>query len=131
MPLKRGDDMTAEDMFELCTGLFGESKSECAIWRDGFLAMLNGILAECFDLENGIREAGALEPLKEPLTVRAFGDEIDYDMSLLKTCVVWGVCALLAVSDDDNVRAGYFNNKFEVGKVYALRGHWMETEDCY
>lgn len=123
--------MTAEDMFELCTGLFGESKSSCAVWREGFLSMLNGVLAECFDLESGIRLAEGLEELKEPLELKAFSDEIGYDVSLLKTCVVWGVCALLAVSDDDNVRAGYFNNKFEVGKVYALRGRWMETEDCY
>ena len=123
--------MTAEEMFELCTGFFGENKSECALWREGFLAMLNGVLAECFDLENGIREACGKKALAEPLTVKSFNDEIDYDAGLLKTCVIWGVCVLLAMSDDDNVRAGYFNNKFEIGKVYALRGRWLEIEDCY
>ena len=45
--------------------------------------------------------------------------------------MLWGVCALLALSDDDNVRAGYFNNKFEIGKVYALRGRLVDVEDCY
>ena len=28
--------MTAEEMFSVCVGLLGESKSECAIWREGF-----------------------------------------------------------------------------------------------
>lgn len=123
--------MTAEDLFELCAGLFGEMKSECAIWRNGFLMMLNGVLAECLDLENGIRAAEGLEVLKEPIMIKSFEEEIGYDEGLLKSCIVWGVCALLATSDDDNVRAGYFNNKFEVGKIYALRGRWVKIEDCY
>lgn len=123
--------MTAEEMFGSCVGLFGESKSECAIWREGFLAMLNAVLAECFDLENAIRAADERDVLKEPIEIKTFNEEIGYDAGLLKTCVLWGVCALLALSDDDNVRAGYFNNKFEIGKVYALRGRLVDVEDCY
>ncbi len=123
--------VTAEKLFELCAGIFGEHGSDCAVWRNGFLGMLNSILAECWDLENGIRLANGKEELKEPIIVGAFSDEIDYDENLLLSCAVWGVCALLASSDDDNVRAGYFNNKFEVGKMYALRGRWQDIEKHY
>lgn len=123
--------MTAEKLFDLCAGIFGESSSECAVWHNGFLGMLNGILAECMDLENGIRLAEGLEALAEPVEIKDFGEEIGFDNNLLLSCVLWGVCALLAAGDDDNVRAGYFNSKFEVGKMYALRGRWAEVDDRY
>ena len=123
--------MVVEEMFELCCGMFGEKSSDCKVWRDGFLAMLNGVLAECFSIENGQRKQKGEMELKMPQTVQSFEDGLVYDEILLRKCVVWGVCTLLALSDDDAVKAGAFNNKYEYEKLYALRGMYVDVENCY
>jgi len=123
--------MKVDALFELCCGMFGEKVGSCGVWRNGFLAMVNGILAECFSLENGIREKNKQEVLQTPQVVQAFDDEIVYDEELLRKCMVWGICTLLAVSDGDGEKASLFHNKYEYEKMLALRGRYVDMEDCY
>lgn len=123
--------MKVEELFQLCCGMFGEGKDSCKVWRDGFLAMVNSALAECFDIENGIRQSKGEKPWDLPQVVSGFEDVLMYDEELIRRCILWGVCTLLATADDDAMKANLFNNKYEYEKMFALRGRWVETEDCY
>ena len=123
--------MKVEELFQLCCGMFGESSDSCQVWRDGFLAMVNGVLAECMDLENGIRLSKGENPVTVPQVVTGFDEMLQYDEKLIRRCIVWGVCTLLATADDDAMKANLFNNKYEHEKIYGLQGRWVEMKDYY
>lgn len=104
--------MTAQELFTLVVGNMGITSANAGSYVDTYIPQLNTILSQTFNLENNNRTALGLTLLTEIPTVTALSDTLTYQDNILRKVVVWGVAGLFALSDDDTLRAGFFEDRF-------------------
>lgn len=123
--------MTAEELYRHCLNLMGYTPGNNPQAKELFLSVLNNVLAECLDIENVKRVMKGEEELAEPQYVKGYADVLIYGTQGLLTWVSYGVCARLAVGDEDSVAAGYYDNLYEVAKMRPKMAVYAAIEDVY
>lgn len=90
--------MTGKELFKIAVNLLGYGDSDRA--RQTALDALNGVYAEIFYTENG-RNA-KFTPLD------SMNDELNLSQFAKTNCAVYGLCAALALSENDADSQGYY-----------------------
>lgn len=107
--------MTVQELFNLTVGIMGVTPANATSYLDTVLPQVNTILAQTFNLENNNREFKGLAVLSSIPYVTSLSDTLTYQDNIIRKVVVWGLAQLLALSDDDVVKAGFFENRFADG----------------
>lgn len=115
--------MTAQELFNFIVGIMGITTANATSYTDTILPQINLILAQNFELENNNRRflnLGYVDPIYPILTtipfVTALSETLTYQPNVLRNVVSFGVAQLLALSDDDTVRAGFFESRYVDGQ---------------
>lgn len=109
--------MTAQQLFDLTVGIMGVTPANATSYTDTIIPQINTILANTFSLENNNREYAGLVELTVIPTVSALSDTLTYQDNILRNVVVYGLAQLLSLSDDDTIKAGFYETRY--GDNYA------------
>lgn len=123
--------MTVKEFYSFCLNLLGFTEQNNPLTKDYFAAVLNSILADCFLNENADRRLRGMPELLEPQLVGGFDDEIVYTDTITRTLLAFGVCAKLAMADEDIMQAGHYDNLYEAGKVRVRRAAFCDVDNFY
>lgn len=107
--------MTAQQLYDLTVGMMGITPSNATSYNDTIIPQMNTILAQTFTLENTVRAYKGLTELTTIPTVSALTDTLTYQDSVLKNVVLWGLARLLALSDDETIKASFYGQQFADG----------------
>lgn len=118
--------MTVQELFKLTVGIIGVTANNATSYLGTLVPQVNTILAQTFELENNNREYLGLELLTEIPEVTSVSDILTYQDNVLRKVVVWGLAQLFALSDDDVVKAGFFENRFV--DYMKLESKFIETD---
>lgn len=118
--------MTVQELFKLTVGIIGVTSNNATSYLGTLVPQVNTILAQTFELENNNREYLGLELLTEIPEVTSVSDTLTYQDNVLRKVVVWGLAQLFALSDDDVVKAGFFENRF--ADYMKLESKFIETD---
>lgn len=118
--------MTVQELFKLTVGIIGVTANNATSYLGTLVPQVNTILAQTFELENNNREYLGLELLTEIPEVTSVSDILTYQDNVLRKVVVWGLAQLFALSDDDVVKAGFFENRF--ADYMKLESKFIKTD---
>lgn len=118
--------MTVQELFKLTVGIIGVTANNATSYLGTLVPQVNTILAQTFELENNNREYLGLELLTEIPEVTSVTDILTYQDNVLRKVVVWGLAQLFALSDDDVVKAGFFENRF--ADYMKLESKFIKTD---
>jgi len=104
--------MTAQQLFDLTVGIMGVTPANATSYTDTIIPQINTILANTFSLENNNREYAGLVELTVIPTVAALSDNLTYQDNVLRNVVVYGLAQLLSLSDDDTIKAGFYETRY-------------------
>lgn len=104
--------MTARELFTLTTGIMGITANNALNYEDTVVYQMNTIISQTFKLENNNREFLGISVLTDIPTISSLTDILTYQDNVLRNVVVFGLAQLLALSDDDVVKANFFENRF-------------------
>ncbi len=124
--------MTAQQLYEAALGVIPEEKERAGSYENLKLPAINQVVAECFNINNSIRESEGLAPLgkNEMPFVNNENDEIPYDIWLLRVCMPYGVASIL-VLDDDKQKATAFSQQYESYKAESRCASFEAIKDAY
>ena len=107
--------MTAQELFNLTAGIMGITQNNALNYQDTVLFQLNTVLSQTFNLENNNREFLGIAKLTTIPTVSLLSDTLTYQDNVLRNVVVFGLAQLMSLSDDDVVKANFFENRYVDG----------------
>lgn len=123
--------MTAQEIFNLTIGIMGITPSNAGSYVDTIIPQINTILAQTFKLENNNREFLGLTKLSSSQVITSLSNTLTYQDSVLRNVVVWGIAQLLSLSDDDVVKAGFFENRYADGMKLEAKYIPSDITDYY
>ena len=123
--------MTAENLFDLIVGTMGLMPSNASTYRETYIPTLNTILSQTLGLENVNREYKGLTLLEESQKVTSLSDELTYQDNVLRNVVAFGVAQLFALSDDDTLRSGFFEQRYADGMNQEDKTIMGDIKDWY
>lgn len=103
--------MTVQELFDQTIGMMGMISANATTYADAFPKQVNTVLAECFKLENNNREFKGIAVLTSIPKVTGMTDILEYQDELTLT-MTYGLAMYLALSDDDTIKAGFFNQQY-------------------
>lgn len=114
--------MTAQELFNLTVGVMGQSISNSQTYADIYLPNLNTILADTFKLENNNRAYNDVKiPNTTPTllttipTITSLSDVLNYQESVIRNVLVWGLARQFALSDDDTMKTSFYAQQYADG----------------
>ncbi len=110
--------MTAQDLFDTTLALMGAGSEEAADYENQYMAVLNILTAETFDINNSIRVKDGKEELTEAPVIDDLTDTLEYEDQLLRLAFPYGIAGHLIMEDDPSVAIQY-KNKYEYEKDRA------------
>lgn len=123
---------TAQDIFQHTIALMNEMQSNSSGYKEFYLGILNQVLAECLELENGLRVQEGLAPYKEAPYLESMDEQVPYHQQLILNVLPYGVGTLLFLGDDENPKATYFSSKYNENKMkYGVVTYELVIEDVY
>lgn len=121
--------MTGQDVFDAALCLMADDAPED--YRSYVLPLLNILLAETMDVNNGLRRWAGKEPLTEAPQLTALDDEIPYEPLLLRMAFPPGLAAKLLFDDGDMNKMAYMQNQYAEGVNACVRGVAVPILDVY
>jgi len=122
--------MTAQEIFNRTIGTMGMLASNATTYQTPFPQQLNTVLAETFKIENGLREFKGLTRLTSIPVVTALTDTVDYQEDML-LMLSYGCAMYLSLSDDDTVKAQFFNQQYLTAQASERRVIYGEIVDYF
>lgn len=119
--------MTADTMFDRVLALMFSDSSDKSEMTNSYLAILNIILAENYDTENGIR--GDSDPLTEPPIITNLSDEIPYN-ERITSYMPYGIAGTLVAEDDMDI-AMIYKQKYEKERKACVTARYKGVIDVY
>lgn len=104
--------MTAQELYVRTIGIMGITEANATTYAETIIPQINTVLGDCFKLENNNREYEGIALLTAIPVVTTLSDTITYQENLVINVLPYGIAQLLALSDDDTIRANYFGFKF-------------------
>lgn len=122
--------MTGQQIFEGALALLMVPERDSADYRNVAVTVINTVTAECFDVNNSVREARCLEPRKEPVFISSLSEEVSAQHYLVYKAFLYGVASKL-VGDEDLQRAVYFHNLYVEGLADCTKAVARGVIDVY
>ena len=123
--------MNAQNLFDLTVGAMLLLPSNATTYLEGYIPILNTILSQTLGLENVNREHKGLALLEESQVVTSLSDVLTYQTNVLRNVVIFGVAQLFALSDDDTLRSGFFEQRYADGMNREDKTIMSEIVDYY
>lgn len=123
--------MTANDFFSYCVNLMGNTIAQSADTQDYFLNCTNAILQETLPYENAYRISKGQTELTQAKTLSSLADDMTYHDEVIKNIVLWGVATLIALADDDTIKAGFFDSKYQYNRNSYSIANYEDIKDIY
>lgn len=123
--------MTVLELFTLTIGMLGLTTENATTYKTTLYPQLNMVLADCFKLENNLREDRGIALLTTIPTITADADILTYQDDLQKQVLPYGLARLLVLSDDDTVRAGFFGSQYVEAQALLSVGISDDVTDYY
>lgn len=123
--------MTAQELFTLTAGLMGITQNNALNYGDTILFQMNTILSQTFKLENNNREFLGLTKLSSIPTVSSLSDTLTYQDNVLRNVVVFGLAQLMSLSDDDVLKANFFEGRFIDAMKEESKAIRTDVEDYF
>lgn len=123
--------MTGNELLTYALGLMGEPSSSAADYSGYSLPAVNILLAECWQIENSIREAEGEETLTECPELANLEEEIPYNRRLIVGCLSYGLAAKLILEDNDMAKFNYFNGMYVQAQGQYQKAREESVVDLY
>lgn len=123
--------MTANELFNQVLAVMSENKSNSSGYSEFFVGMTNQVMAELFPMENSYRQSLGLDGLKEVPVITKMEDVIPYQDNIVRNVMVWGIATLLALGDEENMKAGFYDNKYQTNRNQFNRANYVPIDDVY
>lgn len=118
--------MTGTELFNLTTGVMGIPSANATSYVDTIIPQINMILAQTFNLENNNRAYIGTAVLATIPSITALSETLTYQDNVLRNVVVWGLAQLLALSDDDTIKSGFFESRY--ADNYRLESKFIASD---
>lgn len=124
--------MTCQDLFmKLTLPLMGERSETAASYREQALPVINIITADCFNINNSLREALNKPVLLEIPYFTTFDDEIPYEPEILINVMPYGVGARLVIDDGEADKLGFLEANYADRYNQYKHTAYVDYEDHY
>lgn len=124
-------EFKVQQLFDLTIGILGEQKSNSAGYVENFYPIMNTILSECLEYENALRQRDGMDELTEAPFLNAMDSTIPYHAELIRNVLPYGIGVLLALADEENVKATYCSSKYDEHRSKFTPALYVETGDVY
>lgn len=109
--------MTGRELLHrACTLIFEDDE---ASWEKYAVEIINTLLAETLEANNGIRAFKGLDIMQEAPQIVRLDDLIPYEEELVNPALVYGLTARIIYDEDDLPKLSYFESKY-VNAVNAV-----------
>lgn len=122
--------MTANDIYQSALTLMFGSGSDADDYRPYFLPTLNILLAENFELNNGIRISKGMQPLERIPNLQSMDDDVEYEDIFCAVVLPYGCAGSMYLEDDRGIGSEY-KNKYEYERNRLITGYWRSVQDVY
>ena len=104
--------VTANDVYTLALSFLGERPADNDMKNYYAIPWLNMLLHECLPYENSMRAFNGTAKLLTAPTLTALTDTIDYQDSITRVALPYGLASLVFQDDDNEYRAEKYRNLY-------------------
>ncbi len=123
--------MTVGGLLKRAMSLMGEEGKYESGYAPFVADIVNQLLADCFDINNSIRENAGKTPLASVPYVTKTEDELPYEYETLASIMVYGLAYWLLFQDDENDKANACNMMYEQNKIRFTKAAYTDVADNY
>lgn len=102
--------MNGLELLENSLALLGTSSTASPEYAPFAVALINVLIAETSEVNNGIRVSKGKERLSQVGEIISLSDVLPCEEELTRSAFVYGLCSKLLLNDDDMARVAYFQN---------------------
>ncbi len=124
-------EYTGNDLLKKSMSLMGEESKYKSGYTPFVTDIVNQLLAECFDVNNTIRQSAGKTPLLEIPTIEKETDVIGYEYQTVVNIMVYGLAYWLLFQDDEYDKANACNALYGQGKISYAKAAYADVENCY
>ena len=123
--------MTVGELLKKAMSLMGEESKNENGYAPFVTDLVNGLLADCFSVNNTVRESAGKQPLTSIPTVTKTTDVLPYEYETLVNVMVYGLAYWLLFQDDESDKANVCNMMYEQNKVRFAKAAYADVESMY
>ena len=124
-------EFTVQNLFDLTIGVMGEQKSNSSSYNEIFFPIMNTILSECMENENALRQRDGMDLLTEAPYLKTMEDAVPYHTELIRNVLPYGIGMLLAMADEENVKATFCSSKYDEQRNKFTPALYVEVEAVF
>ncbi len=114
-------------IYESALALLGEMPGQGDEFHPNVIALINTLIADCFDVNNTLRVYRGEKALEEIPFNESLDDRLEYEEQLCRDMLPYGLAALMILEDDAN-RAGFFDFRYQQKKLHYSKMENVEPE---
>ncbi len=124
--------MTVQNVYDRALALMYTTNTDTTDYDDYVIPIINVMLSELFDINNGILLANDGTALTSIPTVTATTDTLTYEDEITTAIMPYGLAGTLLTEDQSTYNLGtQYKNKYEEMKFNAKRGYYVDITDDY
>jgi hypothetical protein len=106
--------MTGTELLTYTAGIMGMEYSTLSVYSDTIkLSFINTVLQQTFNLENNVRAHNGTAVLTTRPVLTALSETLTYQDAIVRNVLPNGIAQLIALADDETIRAGFFSQRYE------------------
>jgi len=110
--------------------LLNEDESRSGKFKKNAKPLINQLLAQCFSIENSLRDSKQIKLLEKAQVIEKLEDEICYDEGFVSECMAYGLASLLC-ADDDKPMSNAMGAEFEMLKRKHMVASFEDIKNHY
>jgi len=115
---------TVDRLLNEAMSLMGEEQKYKKDYTPFATDLVNNLIADCFVINNTMREAAGLEPLEEFPVMEGLDSEVPYEYECLKNIMTYGLAFWLLYQDGENDKANMQNAVYEENKARFAKARY-------
>ena len=127
----KNESMTVDELLSQAMALMGEQEKDRRGYTPFTAGILNTLMADCFSVNNALRERAGKEPLAEIPKVTLLTDVVSFEYEAMVNLLPYGLAFYLLMQDDENDKANIFSASYEANKMKIAQAQYERTEDWY
>ena len=132
MPFKTSELLDNTDlMLTESMNQMGETQKYRKDYAPFVMTLVNGVLADCFEFNNAMRENKGMEPLEEMPVVRSETDVIPYEYETLRMLMVYRLAYWLLFQDEENIKANAMLEEYELNMQKMSKALYTPIESIW
>lgn len=122
--------MTAREIAVSALAILAEPESSLQDFSDTIIPVMNIMLPEMWEINDGLRRARGKAP--EPLPkISALEDDVPYEEELCRSCMPYGLASKMIFDDDDMAKVQYLQSMYVSAMGEFAKAMPCDVEDVY